>query len=172
MRDLPVSAVALQACDPLPSHEHDGQTGSRASGCLKPMVKPRREPRHVVPAVSFHIQVNFHTETELYVGRLWDISDAGACLMFPSHHRGARVGCNAMLEMFHPNIAEPIRASGEVLWIDDLEHAIFLGLIFHEPIDLEQTFLRMLKGRSSGNAPTDRLRSLRDNDGGSEAFDP
>lgn len=136
------------------------------------MVKPRREPRHVVPAVSFYIQVNFHTATELYVGRLWDISQSGACLMFPSHHRGARVGCSGALEMYHPNIAEPIRTSGDVIWIDDLGHAIFLGLIFHEPIDLEQTFLRMLKGRSSGSAPQDHLRSLRENDGDSEGFDP
>ena len=125
------------------------------------MAKPRREPRHVVPAISFSIQVDFQVETELYVGRLWDISCTGACLVFPSHHRVC-VGSSGSLVMHHPNVGEPICARGELLWIDDLGLALYAGFRLLDPIDFETTFLSMLLGRSSGASTADRLRSLRD----------
>ncbi|MBM5824725.1 MAG: PilZ domain-containing protein [Cyanobacteria bacterium M_surface_10_m2_119] len=125
------------------------------------MAKPRREPRHVVPAISFCIPVDFFAGDELYVGRLGDISQTGDCLVFPPHHR-VSVGSSGPLVMHHPNVGEPIHARGELLWIDDLDHALYTGFSFLDPIDFERTFLRMLLGRSSGTSATGRLRSLRD----------
>ncbi len=125
------------------------------------MAKPRREPRHVVPAISFSIRVDFQVESALYVGRLWDISYTGACIVFPTHHR-VGMGSSGPLVLHHPNVGDPIHATGELLWIDDLGHALYTGFRFLEPIDFEITFLRMLLGRSSGASAADRLRSLRD----------
>ena len=134
------------------------------------MAKPRREPRHVVPAISFSIRVDFQVESELYVGRLWDISKTGACIVFPPHHR-VKMGSSGPLVMHHPNVGEPICARGELLWIDDLGHALYTGFRLLDPIDFEITFLRMLLGRSSGTSSADRLRSLRDVPLDFESFD-
>ncbi len=134
------------------------------------MVKPRREPRHVVPAISFSIRTDFHANSELYVGRLWDISRTGACVIFPTHHR-VSIGSSGPLVMHPPDVGKSIHATGELLWIDDLEHALFAGFSFLDPIDFESTFLRMLLGRSSGTSASDRLRSLRDNPQDFQGFD-
>ncbi|MFO0103742.1 MAG: PilZ domain-containing protein, partial [Cyanobium sp.] len=50
------------------------------------MVQPRREPRYIVPSISVCIEVEFLPEGRPLLGRLWDVSPSGACLLVPWRH--------------------------------------------------------------------------------------
>jgi hypothetical protein len=119
------------------------------------MVQPRREPRYIVPAISVCIEVEFQAEVRPFMGRLWDISQSGACLLFPSRHAVA-TGHSGPLILNPPNIGEPIRTRAEILWVDRLRVASYAGARFLETIDFDRTFLGMLmRGdpRSNGSLP-------------------
>jgi hypothetical protein len=122
---------------------------------------PRREPRHVVPAISICIQVDFHVEAEPFIGRLWDVSQSGACLLFPKRCP-LNMGHSGRLHLHHPNIGEMITTRAELVWVDELDHVVYAGALFLEPIHFEHTFLNMLmRGRSAGTS-RGPLRNLRD----------
>ena len=89
------------------------------------MVQPRREPRYIVPAISVCIDVEFLPEARLPIGRLWDVSRSGACLLFPRRHAVA-VGQSGPLILKPPSIGEPIRTRAEILWVDRMRIASVL----------------------------------------------
>ncbi len=88
-----------------------------ALGRSTSMDLPRREPRHIVPAIGICIQVDFHVEAEPFIGRL---------------------------HLHHPNIGETITTRAELVWVDELDHVVYAGALFLEPIHFEHTFLNML----------------------------
>lgn len=107
------------------------------------MVQPRREPRYIVPAISVCIEVEFLPEGSPLMGRLWDVSQSGACLLFPKRH-AVGVGHSGPLILKPPGIGEPIRTRAEILWVDRLRIASYAGASFLETIDFNSTFLAML----------------------------
>ena len=88
------------------------------------------------------IQIDFHIDPVPFIGRLWNVSDSGACLLFP--------------------IREPV-VPGLVgsLWVDRLESASYVGVRFLETVDFNTTFLKVLMSRSGGHTPVDGFGDLR-----------
>ena len=128
------------------------------------MVQPRREPRHIVPAISVCIEVEFMAESSPFIGRLWDISQSGACLLFPRRHAVA-TGHSGPLILKPPNIGEPIRTRAEILWVDRLRIASYAGARFLEAIDFDNTFLsRLMRSDPRSNAALSRHDLLNDGD--------
>ncbi|QVL53848.1 MAG: PilZ domain-containing protein [Cyanobium sp. M30B3] len=120
------------------------------------MVQPRREPRFIVPAISVYIEVEFQPEGKPLIGRLWDVSQSGACLLFPRRHVVA-VGHSGPLILKPPSIGAPIRTRAEILWVDRLRVASYAGARFLETIDFQSTFLAMLmRGDPRANAGLSR----------------
>lgn len=141
----------------VPPSRRSGRPSSGGDGA-----RPRREPRHVVPAISFAIQADFHGTAQCHVGRLWDVSRSGACLLFPARHPLV-VGESGSLILHPPTIGTAIETRAELLWIDRLRHSSYAGLLFLEAVTFEDTFLAMLLRRSGGggNQP---LRRWNDRD--------
>jgi hypothetical protein len=128
------------------------------------MVQPRREPRYIVPAISVCIEVEFQAEQRPMIGRLWDVSQSGACLLFPRRHPIAP-GMSGPLILKPPNIGEPIRTRAEILWVDRLRVASYAGARFLETINFGTTFLAMLmRGDPRANGSLSRLDLLEDED--------
>jgi hypothetical protein len=128
------------------------------------MVQPRREPRYIVPAISVWIEVEFQAEAKPFIGRLWDISLLGACLLFPRRHAVA-TGHSGPLILKPPNIGEPIRTRAEILWVDQLRVASYAGARFLETIDFDSTFLGMLmRGDPRASSSLSRHDLLNDRD--------
>ncbi|MFM7511824.1 MAG: PilZ domain-containing protein [Cyanobium sp.] len=128
------------------------------------MVQPRREPRYIVPAISVCIEVEFLPEGRPLIGRLWDVSQSGACLLFPRRHAVA-VGHRGPLILKPPGIGEPIRTRAEILWVDSLRIAFYSGARFLERIQFESTFLAMLmRGDARANGALSRHDLLGDQD--------
>jgi hypothetical protein len=126
------------------------------------MVQPRREPRYIVPAISLWIEVEFLPEDRPLMGRLWDVSQSGACLLFPRRHAVA-VGHSGPLIIKPPGIGEPIRTRAEILWVDRLRIVSYAGARFLETIDFNSTFLAMLmRGEGRDQAGLGRHDLLRD----------
>ncbi|MEB3265165.1 MAG: PilZ domain-containing protein [Cyanobacteriota bacterium] len=120
------------------------------------MVQPRREPRYIVPAISVCIDVEFLPEGRPLIGRLWDVSQSGACLLFPRRHAVA-VGYSGPLILKPPSIGEPIRTRAEILWVDRLRIASYAGARFLERVHFESTFLAMLmRGDARANGGLSR----------------
>ena len=119
----------------------------------------------MVPAISISIPVDFHVPAipELCVGRLWDVSQSGACLLFPTKVRSAP-GYSGKLTMHHPNIGDAIHAEAELIWVDRLSQAVYTGALFRERINFEQTFLSILV-RNSRDTPSRPLINLREDPG-------
>ena len=88
------------------------------------------------------IQIDFHIDPVPFIGRLWNVSDSGACLLFP--------------------IREPV-VPGLVgsLWVDRLESASYVGVRFLETVDFNTTFLKVLMSRSGGHTPVSSFGDLR-----------
>lgn len=129
------------------------------------MVLPRREPRFIVPAISVCIEVEFQPDNTLVIGRLWDISHAGACLLFPIRHAVA-VGQRGALILKPPSIGVPIHTRAEILWVDRLRMASYVGALFLDTVPFEHTFLAMLM-RNEGRTGTalSRHERLQDHSG-------
>ena len=88
------------------------------------------------------IPIDFHVDPVPFIGRLWDVSASGACLLFP--------------------IREPV-VPGLVgtLWVDRLESASYVGVRFLETFDFNTTFLNFLMRRSGGHTPVGGFGDLR-----------
>lgn len=127
-----------------PPSSRSGRPGGGSDGA-----RPRREPRHVVPAISFSIQADFHGAVQCHVGRLWDVSHSGACLLFPARHPLV-VGDSGSLVLHPPNIGTAIETRAELVWVDRLRHASYAGVLFLEAVTFEDSFLAMLMRRSGG----------------------
>jgi hypothetical protein len=128
------------------------------------MVQPRGEPRYIVPAISVCIEVEFMAEDRPFMGRLWDVSQSGACLLFPRRH-AVTPGQSGPLILKPPGIGEPIRTRAEILWVDKLRIASYAGARFLEQIDFESTFLgRLMRGDPRSNTAPSRHDLLRDGD--------
>jgi len=117
-----------------------------------PDPSPRNEERHIVPSISMTIQIDFHVDPVPFVGRLWDVSASGACLLFPIREPVVP-GLSGSLTIHHPTFGDPIRLRASSLWVDRLESASYVGVRFLERIDFEDTFLRVLMRRSGGVMP-------------------
>jgi len=102
----------------------------------------KNKERQIVPSISMTIQIDFHVDLVPFIGRLWDVSSSGACLLFP--------------------IREPV-VPGLVstLWVDRLESASYVGVRFLETVDFNATFLKVLMRRSCGHTPVGRFGDLR-----------
>ncbi|MCX5941040.1 MAG: PilZ domain-containing protein [Cyanobium sp. LacPavin_0818_WC50_MAG_67_9] len=124
-----------------------------------PDPSPRNEERHIVPSISMTIQVEFHFDPVPFVGRLWDVSASGACLLFPIREPVVP-GLSGSLTIHHPTFGDPIRLRASSLWVDRLESASYVGVRFLERIDFEDTFLRVLMRRSGGRTPVEGLGYL------------
>ncbi len=98
------------------------------------------------------IQVDFHVDPVPFVGRLWDVSVSGACLLFPIREPVV-VGLVGSLTIHHPTFGDPIRLRASSLWVDRLESSSYVGVRFLESIDFQATFLRGLMRRSGGVRP-------------------
>jgi hypothetical protein len=119
-----------------------------------PDPSPRNEERHIVPSISMTIQIDFHVDPVPFVGRLWDVSASGACLLFPIREPVVP-GLAGSLTIHHPTFGDPIRLRASSLWVDRLESASYVGVRFLESIDFEDTFLRVLMRRSGGRTPVE-----------------
>ena len=117
-----------------------------------PDPSPRNEERHIVPSISMTIQIDFYVDPVPFVGRLWDVSASGACLLFPIREPVVP-GLSGSLTIHHPTFGDPIRLRASSLWVDRLESASYVGVRFLERIDFEDTFLRVLMRRSAGVTP-------------------
>ena len=107
-----------------------------------PDPSPRNEESHIVPSISMTIQIEFHVDPVPFIGRLWDVSSSGACLLFP--------------------IREPVVPRwASSLWVDRLESASFVGVRFLETVDFNTTFLKVLMRRSGGYTPVGDFGDLR-----------
>ena len=95
-----------------------------------------------MPSISMTIQIDFYVDPVPFIGRLWDVSSSGACLLFP--------------------IREPVvpRWVGS-LWVDRLESAAYVGVRFLETVDFNTTFLKVLMRRSGGHTPVGGFGDLR-----------
>jgi hypothetical protein len=128
------------------------------------MIKPRREPRFIVPAISVCIEVDFQAGAGRLIGRLWDVSQSGACLLFPRRHAVA-VGQQGPLILKPPSIGEPIRTRAEILWVDRLRAASYAGARFLEAVPFESTFLAVLmRGDVRSGTSLSRHDLLKDHD--------
>ena len=105
-----------------------------------------------MPSISMTIQIDFHVDPVPFVGRLWDVSASGACLLFPIREPVVP-GLSGSLTIHHPTFGDPIRLRASSLWVDRLESASYVGVRFLERIDFEDTFLRVLMRRSGGVTP-------------------
>ena len=124
-----------------------------------PDPSPRHEERHIVPSISMTIQIEFHVDPVPFVGRLWDVSVSGACLLFPIREPVVP-GLAGSLTIHHPTFGDPIRLRASSLWVDRLESSSYVGVRFLESIDFEDTFLRVLMRRSGGRTPLEGLGHL------------
>jgi hypothetical protein len=126
---------------------------------------PRRQPRHVVPAISMCIRIDFHVETRIEAkpvhGRLWDVSHSGACLLFPTTSP-VDIGHQGHITLHHPSVGTPIHSQARILWVDRLSHAIYAGALFTEPINFNTTFLGSLMRRKAQPSTSSNLGNLRD----------
>lgn len=115
---------------------------------------PRREPRFVVPAISISIQVDLLVPPDLFVGRLWDVSQSGACLLFPARCQ-IQPGMAGALTIHHPSVGSSIHTRAVLLWTDRLNTVVYAGAFFQEPVRFEQTFLSMLmrSARTTSSLP-------------------
>ena len=109
---------------------------------------PRREPRHVVPVISFAIAVELQLPEGTLHGRLWDISGSGACLLLPAH-AALRAGQEGPMRLHHPNGGESIQTRSRLVWVDDQSNAAYAGATFLDAVSFEGTFLAMLMSRSN-----------------------
>ena len=117
-----------------------------------PESSPRNEERHIVPSISMTIQVDFHVDPVPFVGRLWDVSASGACLLFPIREPVVS-GLAGSLTIHHPTFGDPIRLRASSLWVDRVQSSFYVGVRFLEVIDFDATFLRVLIRRSGGFTP-------------------
>ena len=116
---------------------------------------PRREPRHVVPVISFSITVALELPQRTIHGRLWDISRSGACLLLPAHP-DLRGGQEGPMELHHPNGGESIQTRSRLVWVDDQSNAAYAGATFLDAVSFEGTFLAMLVTRSNRHTSNPR----------------
>jgi hypothetical protein len=113
---------------------------------------PRREPRFVVPAISISIQIDFEVPPDLFIGRLWDVSQSGACLLFPARF-AVRPGMAGGLTIHHPSVGSSIQTRAKLLWTDRLNNVVYAGALFQESVPFEQTFLKILMRPSRAPSP-------------------
>jgi hypothetical protein len=125
-----------------------------------PDPSPRNEERHIVPSISMTIQIDFHVDPLRFIGRLWDVSSSGACLLFPIREPVV-TGLVGTLTIQHPIFGDPIRLRASSLWVDRLESASFVGVRFLETFDFNITFLKVLMRRSGGHTPLADFSDLR-----------
>jgi hypothetical protein len=117
--------------------------GAQASQAFGGGQIPRRETRFVVPAISISIQVDLLVPPDLFVGRLWDVSQSGACLLFPARYQ-IRPGMAGEMTIHHPSVGSSIHTRAVLLWTDRLNTVVYAGALFQEPVPFEQTFLSIL----------------------------
>jgi hypothetical protein len=108
----------------------------------------RREPRQVVPVISFTIQVELDLSHSIVRAKLWDISPSGACLLLPPNPNLA-TGDRGPLKLIHPYGNGDISTQGRVQWLDPLRNACYAGVVFLDSVDFSTTFLAMLLSRSN-----------------------
>lgn len=125
-----------------------------------PDPSPRNEERHIVPSISMTIQIDFHVDPVPFIGRLWDVSSSGACLLFPIREPVVP-GLVGTLTIHHPTFGDPIRLRASSLWVDRLETASYVGVRFLETVDFNTTFLKVLMRRSAGHTPVGGFGDLR-----------
>ena len=113
---------------------------------------PRNEERHLVPSISMAIQIDFHVDPVPFIGRLWDVSPSGACLLFPIREP-VEPGQTGSLTIHHPSFGDPVRLRASSLWVDRLDSVAYVGVHFLETIDFENTFLWVLMRHSGGVTP-------------------
>ena len=107
-----------------------------------------------MPSISLMIQSEFHVDPVPFVGRLWDVSSSGACLLFPIREPVVP-GLVGTLTIHHPTFGDPIRLRASSLWVDRLESASYVGVRFLETVDFSTTFLKVLMRRSGGHTPVE-----------------
>ena len=105
------------------------------------------------------IQIDFHVDPLPFIGRLWDVSASGACLLFPIREPVVP-GLVGTLTIHHPNFGDPIRLRASALWVDRLESASYVGVRFLETVDFNTTFLSFLMRRSGGHTPVGGVGDL------------
>jgi hypothetical protein len=88
------------------------------------------------------IQIDFYVDPISFIGRLWDVSSSGACLLFPIREPVVP-GLVGTLTIQHPIFGDPIRLRASSLWVDRLESASYVGVRFLETVDFNTTFLKV-----------------------------
>ena len=106
------------------------------------------------------IPIDFHVDPLPFIGRLWDVSASGACLLFPIREPVVP-GLVGTLTIHHPTFGDPIRLRASSLWVDRLESASYVGVRFLETVDFNTTFLNFLMRRSGGHTPVGGFGDLR-----------
>ena len=104
-----------------------------------PDPSPRNEERHIVPSISLTIQSEFHVDPVPFVGRLWDVSASGACLLFPIREPVVP-GLSGSLTIHHPTFDGPIRLRASSLGGERLPSSSFVWVRVLENIDFGHTF--------------------------------
>ena len=107
-----------------------------------------------MPSISMTIQIDFYVDPISFIGRLWDVSSSGACLLFPIREPVVP-GLVGTLTIQHPIFGDPIRLRASSLWVDRLESASYVGVRFVESLDFNTTFLKVLMRRSGGHTPVE-----------------
>ena len=79
-----------------------------------------------MPSISMTIQIDFHVDPISFIGRLWDVSSSGACLLFPMREPVVP-GFVGTLKIHQPTFGDPIRLRASSLWDDLLESASYVG---------------------------------------------
>ena len=79
-----------------------------------------------MPSISMTIQIEFNVNPVPFIGRLWDVSSSGACLLFPMREPVVP-GLVGTLKIHQPTFGDPIRLRASSLWDDLLESASYVG---------------------------------------------
>ena len=112
-----------------------------------PRVKvARRGKRFSLPTCNVHVHVDVYTPDKLQSGRLWDVSQHGACLLLRSPLSPNQV---VHLKIHAPSGDQVIEAKANVKWQDSVMGSYYTGLSFINPLDLAVTFLASLIRNSS-----------------------
>jgi hypothetical protein len=90
----------------------------------------RRFKRYPLPTALAVVSAEFRTDQgELPVGKLWDISLSGTCLVLPGRQTLAP-GNGGLLLIHDPNSSEELALMVEVRWVDAANQVTFVGCQF------------------------------------------
>lgn len=97
---------------------------------------PRRFKRYPLPSslAVVSVEVRLYAGAELLVGKLWDISPAGTCLVLPGNQSRLCPGDEGELTVRDPHSSDELTLGFQVRWVEADNMLSFVGCQFVEGI--------------------------------------